>query len=370
MVAAALIGFAGCSNPESPETTKETLQGAVEIVGTARVGETLTAVTGGIANGTGTAAYLWKRGTETIAGASGATYTAAAAYEGNTLTVTETYSGNNGSLTSLPTAVVQPEDPTKQTLQGTVLISGTARVGETLTADISGITNGTGTASYLWKRGSEISATGSGSYTLTGGDEKKRITVTVSFSGNNGSLTSLPTAMVQPEGGGGPVTDIPAFNFDSTTTNVNVPNKLLSDTSFSSAKYNSGDQYGLTAHVFPEMISKFVKQDENLISGYGAVAGKYPDSAVFAQLKNAETAMKNGWTLGNDMAGTNAEGIINALFANATTAERKAFEAELSAYQVGTYFEQKERFGGNNKYNPSNDPSRQELEPVPKPLNK
>jgi hypothetical protein len=76
---------------------------------------------------------------------------------GETITVTVSFSGNTGGITSNPTAAVQPKDQTKEPLQGTVAITGTAKVGETLTADISGITNGTGDAAYQWKANGKTS---------------------------------------------------------------------------------------------------------------------------------------------------------------------------------------------------------------------
>jgi hypothetical protein len=91
-------------------------------------------------------------------------------------------------------------DGQKEILQGTVAITGTAKVGETLTADITGITNGTGTASYQWRRaGAAISGATGSTYTAVTADAGNAITVTVTFSGNSGSLTSTSTGAVQPE---------------------------------------------------------------------------------------------------------------------------------------------------------------------------
>jgi hypothetical protein len=178
---------------------KDALQGTVSITGTAKVGETLTAYVSGITNGTGTVAYVWKRGNDVIAGETGDTYVLTGADTGENITVTVSFSGNSGSITSNPTATVQPKDQTKETLQGTVAITGTAKVGEVLTADISGITNGTGTAEYQWKAsGQNIAGATNTTYTLTGADNGKTITIVVSFSGNTGSLTSAATAAVQP----------------------------------------------------------------------------------------------------------------------------------------------------------------------------
>jgi hypothetical protein len=87
-------------------------------------------------------------------------------------------------------------------LTGTVTITGTARVGQTLTANINSL-GGTGTVSYQWKRGDTATADGtniggatSGTYTLVAADEDKYITVTVTRTGYSGSKTSTATAKV------------------------------------------------------------------------------------------------------------------------------------------------------------------------------
>ena len=92
--------------------------------------------------------------------------------------------------------------------------SGTAQVGQTLTADTSGIDDEDGlnqvVFSYQWIRNDGTAdediaeATGS-SYTLTGDDEGKTVKVTVSFTadaeGNPETLTSDPTGEVESQAG-------------------------------------------------------------------------------------------------------------------------------------------------------------------------
>jgi len=87
-------------------------------------------------------------------------------------------------------------------LTGTVSISGTAKVGQTLTAN-TGSLGGSGTISYQWKRGDANNAVNStiynatgNSYLLTTGDFNKFIAVTVTRSGYSGSITSTVTAAV------------------------------------------------------------------------------------------------------------------------------------------------------------------------------
>jgi photosystem II stability/assembly factor-like uncharacterized protein len=94
-------------------------------------------------------------------------------------------------------------DTTGETaLTGTIDITGTAQVGQTLTADGSNL-DGYGTISYQWKRGYSLSAAGTDipsanarTYMLVAADEGKYITVTVTRAGYSGSKTSDPTSAV------------------------------------------------------------------------------------------------------------------------------------------------------------------------------
>jgi hypothetical protein len=187
-----------------PESTKEALQGTVSINGTAKVGETLTANTSGLTNKSGTATYQWQANGQNIAGATGSTYTLTASENGDIITVIVSYSGNTGNITSGATSAVLPSDPTKEALQGTVSINGTAKVGETLSANTSGLTNASGNATYQWQAdGQNIAGATSSTYTLTASENGEVITVVVSYSGNTGSITSAATTAVQPENTGG-----------------------------------------------------------------------------------------------------------------------------------------------------------------------
>ena len=192
------------ARPNSPAT------GLPTIGGTVQVGETLTADTSGISDEDGldnvSYSYQWRAAGADISGATGSIYTLSDADEGRTITVAVSFSddrGNSESLTSAATAAVLPKPNSPAT--GLPTISGTAQVGETLTADISGISDADGlnnaTFSYQWVAdGSDISGAPGSSYTLVDTDEGKTISVTVSFTddgGNEESLTSEVTAAVE-----------------------------------------------------------------------------------------------------------------------------------------------------------------------------
>ena len=212
--------------------------GAPTITGTARVGETLTADTSGIADENGlsnvTYGYQWQADSAVISGATDSTYTLVADDEGKAVSVVVSFTddtGNEETLTSAATAAVEaiPNSPAT----GTPTISGIVHVGETFTADVSGIADADGLTnavfSYQWIVNEESDdstgafytvvvaddgsttwvpnegttdtdiedATGS-RYTLTEADEGRPIRVRVSFtddSGNTETVISAPTLM-------------------------------------------------------------------------------------------------------------------------------------------------------------------------------
>ena len=189
--------------------TNSPVIGAPTISGTAQVGETLTANTSGIADADGLSnvqyEYQWLADDADISGATNATYTLVAEDEGKAIKVQVSFTddeGNEESLTSGATDVVvaRPNSPAT----GAPTIGGTAQVGQTLTADTSGITDADGLAnatfSYQWTADdTDISGATGLTYTLTGSEESKAITVQVSFTDdadNEETLTSAATDVV------------------------------------------------------------------------------------------------------------------------------------------------------------------------------
>jgi len=188
-IAVIAFSMAACNNGTTGKGggPDPALTGTVSINGTAEVGQTLTADTTAL-GGKGTISYQWKRG-ETVVGTD-STYVIVADDAGETITVTVTRSGNSGSKTSDPTAVV-----IFPSLSGTVSISGTAEAGQTLTADTTAL-GGSGTINYQWKRGEDTDIGTESTYEVVDDDIGFTITVTVTRSGYTGSVTSDPTAVV------------------------------------------------------------------------------------------------------------------------------------------------------------------------------
>ena len=204
---AARASFVAAAIPNSAAT------GAPTISGTAQVGQTLTASTSDISDSDGLAdaifTYQWiaNDGTEDtdIQNATGSTYILASADEGKTIKVRVSFTddgGNDESLTSEATAAVAAIPNSAAT--GAPTISGTAQVGQMLTASTSDISDSDGlinaTFTYQWLADDTdiTDATGS-TYTLASADEGKTIKVRVSFTddgGNQETRTSDVTVAV------------------------------------------------------------------------------------------------------------------------------------------------------------------------------
>ena len=105
--------------------------------------------------------------------------------------------GDDEELTSAATSVVEARPNSPAT--GAPSITGTAQVGETLTAYVSGIADQDGLSgaafSYQWLAdGADITGATSDTYTLTDSDEGKTISVTVSFTDDAGHAEELTSA--------------------------------------------------------------------------------------------------------------------------------------------------------------------------------
>ena len=205
LTTAATDAVAAASTPNSPAT------GAPAISGTAQVGETLTAHTSGIADADGLSnvqyEYQWLADDADISGAINATYTLAAEDEGKAIKVQVSFTDdadNEETLTSGATDTVEAAPTTNSPATGAPTISGTAQVGETLTADTSGIADADGLSNvqyeYQWLADdTEIAGATGLTYTLTDSEESKAIKVQVSFTDdadNGETLTSAATGAV------------------------------------------------------------------------------------------------------------------------------------------------------------------------------
>ena len=210
--------MAAAPTPNNPAT------GAPTISGTAQVGETLTADTPGIADEDGldnrTFNYQWLADDQDIGGATGTSYTLIEVDEGKAIRVRVSFADDTGheeSLTSEATAAVAAKPNSPAT--GAPATTGTAQVGETLTAETSGIADEDGlddvSFAYQWLAdNTEIAGATGSTYTLADTDEGKAIKFQVSFTddaGNDESLTSAATDAAAPTPNS-PATGVPTIS--------------------------------------------------------------------------------------------------------------------------------------------------------------
>ncbi|NRB04596.1 MAG: DUF4214 domain-containing protein [Rhodobacteraceae bacterium] len=181
--------------------------GAVALNGTPSQGQTLTADTSSVADADGinaqTLAFQWQRNGADIVGADEASYELTQADVGADVRVIFSYTDDQGtgeSLTSNTVSIANVDDPA----QGQPSISGTLRVGQTLQADINGISDADGidpqSFTYQWLRdGVAIPGATQSDYQLTIADVGAAITVTASYTdlfGAQDSATSAATTAV------------------------------------------------------------------------------------------------------------------------------------------------------------------------------
>ncbi len=184
------------------------------IRGTAQVGRTLTAETSGIPDEDRRDkvdfSYQWLGDDKDIEGATDSTYEITEKDEGKAIKVRVTFTDNAGkeeTLTSAATAPVKPAQ-SNEPATGLPTINGTAQVGETLTADTSGISDADGMTNavfrYQWTRwdsdtDEDIEGATDSTYEVSDEDEGKTIRLRVGFSddrGNDEALTSAATGAV------------------------------------------------------------------------------------------------------------------------------------------------------------------------------
>ncbi|ROQ64961.1 hypothetical protein EDF36_0463 [Rathayibacter sp. PhB152] len=186
-------------------TTAAVTNGAVitgatpTITGTATVGQKLTAVPGTWTPSPVTLAYQWQRNGTAISGATATTYTLVAADAGAAISVAVTGTKSGYTAVTKTSAAVTAK-AALQTLMPTPTITGTTKVGSTLTANPGTWDAGT-TLTYQWKKngGSYISGATAKTYVLKASDAGATITVSVTSTKTGYSpatKTSATTALV------------------------------------------------------------------------------------------------------------------------------------------------------------------------------
>lgn len=202
-------GVCGCDSAAAPKTSGGTMSVAhvavyqsgapvipviptPTITGSPTVGATLVAASGR----NGSVTYQWRADGAAISGATGVSLTIPASALGKRITVTVTGPGGTDAATSLPT----PPVAVATFVTATPTISGTAKLGSTLTASAGVWTPTAATLTYRWKAdGVDIAGATKKTLKVATSHIGKRITVTVTGSRTGyttAQVTSAPTAVV------------------------------------------------------------------------------------------------------------------------------------------------------------------------------
>ena len=177
--------------------------GLPNISGTITEDQTLIAVTSGItdADGLGTLVCQWQRDGADISGATGSTYTLGDADVGTQISVQVSYTDGHGTLETLASAPTAAVANVNDAPTGLPTITGTTAEDQTLTADVSGIsdTDGLSVFSYQWLRnGSAITGATASSFTLSDADVGTQISVQVGYIDGQGTSESLTSVEIGP----------------------------------------------------------------------------------------------------------------------------------------------------------------------------
>ena len=175
--------------------------------GVAQVGQTLPGTSYGTWTGSPTSfAVQWRRAGVAIPNATGTFYLLVAADVGSVITasvVATNAGGSSAPAFTAPSAVVIDIIPTNSAVP---TISGTAQVGQTLTATTGTWTHNPTSFTYQWKRaGTSISGATASTYVPVTGDVGNTLTVSVVATNSGGSSspgTSAATSAVGAAGGG------------------------------------------------------------------------------------------------------------------------------------------------------------------------
>ncbi|MDD1605124.1 MAG: DUF4347 domain-containing protein, partial [Methylococcaceae bacterium] len=190
------------SNSINPDVQYEYLlntspTGSISIIGTAIQGVTLTTINSlADADGLGAITYQWQANGIDISGATASTYTLSQAEVGKAITVIAHYTDGLGTPESVSSAATAAVANINDAPTGTVIITGTAIQGQTLTAsnnlvDIDGL----GAITYQWKAGGvTINGANSSTYILTQSEVGKTITVTAHYTDGQGTAETVSSA--------------------------------------------------------------------------------------------------------------------------------------------------------------------------------
>lgn len=154
-----------------------------KIEGTPRFGKTLTVQAGDWGPGSVALSYQWYRGGQAVSGATGSSYELGAADVKQPIKVLVTGMRTGYTVTARGSAATGPVEPATLKTTPTPKVSGTAQVGQTLTAKAGAWEPEPVTLAYQWKRdGKAIEGATATTYALQPADAGTKVSVTVTGS--------------------------------------------------------------------------------------------------------------------------------------------------------------------------------------------
>ena len=293
--------------------TNDPATGAPTISGTLRVGATLTAVTTGImdVDGLSSPDYMYQWILVSVVGGvvmeedlfvnmeavTSATYVLRENFLGARFKVRVTFTDNLKNTERRTSAATEPvTGRANRPATGAPTISGTAEVGEELTAETTGIADGDGLPSifaYQWVRvdGTETDITDAdaATYTLVDADAGTRLKVKVSFGDNQGNQETRTSAAFPTSGTigdpNGVTNTAPTASNAMVTTNEDTP-RTFTAAEFNFADADTGDTLASVTVVTLQAAGKLELSGTQVIIGQSVPAANI-GTLVFTPAANA-----------------------------------------------------------------------------------
>jgi len=243
-------GYGAAESVVSAETSdiakaNDAPTGELTISGAAAEGATLTLDTSSIADvdGLGAFTYIWLKDGAVLTGQTGATYTLTQADVGSVFSASVSYTDGLGVTETLSAQATEAVINVNDAPTGSLVISGSAQKGSTLTLDSSSIADedGLGTFAITWLSDDQaISGATGTTYTLTAGEVGSAISAAIEYTDGQGTVetvTSSSTSAVKDV----IVESIGAIRAENTGSGSNMVLDFYADDSLVGASVNSFD---------------------------------------------------------------------------------------------------------------------------------
>jgi hypothetical protein len=198
-------GYGAAESVVSAETSdiakaNDAPTGELTISGAAAEGATLTLDTSSIADvdGLGTFSYIWLKDGAVLTGQTGSTYTLTQADVGSVFSASVSYTDGLGVTETLGAQATEAVVNVNDAPTGSLVISGSAQKGSTLSLDSSSIADedGLGTFAITWLSNDQaISGATGTTYTLTDGEVGSTISAAIEYTDGQGTVETVTSSL-------------------------------------------------------------------------------------------------------------------------------------------------------------------------------